>query len=117
MLLSDVGRVETARMVGPSTERVDGNVLAVTDTGYLVSVASVKPLRGAWVRWNGEAVTLRREHVAVLYERRLAKGRTALVAGGVAFLVLTAMVNLDILGFGALDIPIIPGADGDPGDQ
>jgi len=117
VLLSDVGRVETARTVGPSTERVEGNVMAADDTAYLLAVSSVKPLRGTWVRWNGEQVSMRREYIAGLYERRLNKGRTALAIGVSTWALLAAMVHFDILGFGSLDIPLIPGGSGDPGDQ
>lgn len=117
VLLSDVGRVETARTVGPSTERVEGTVMAADDTAYLLAVASVKPLRGTWVRWNGEQVSMRRDYIAGLYERRLNKGRTALAIGVSTWAVLAAMVHFDILGFGSLEIPLIPGGSGDPGDQ
>lgn len=117
VVLSDYGRLEASRQIGPRMDRVEGNMLAATDTSYLLAVSSVKPIRGSWVRWSGEQVSVRRDYVATMYERRLSKGRTALAIAGGAFAVLTLMVNLDILGFGGLDIPIIPGGGGDPGDQ
>jgi hypothetical protein len=117
LMLNDVGRAETARQIGAGTDMIEGSMLAASDTAYLLAVASVKPLRGALVRWSGEQVSVRRDYVARMYERRIAKGRTALFVGSIAFLALTAMVNFDILGFGGLDIPIIPGADGDPGEN
>jgi len=116
VLLSDVGRVETARQIGPGTMRVEGSLLAATDSGYLLAVSSVKPMNRPWVRWNGEQVSMRRDYVANMYERRPARGRTALLIGGAAFTVLTLMVNLNIFGFGGLGIPLIPGG-GEPGDQ
>lgn len=115
--LNDAGRIETARQVGPQTARIEGNIVAADDTAYLLAISSVKPIGRDWVRWSGEQVGVRREYVAQLYERRLNKPRTALLAAGIAFAVLTAMVRFDILGFGSLDIPIIPGGGGDPGDQ
>ena len=117
VVLSDYGRLEASRQIGPRTDRVEGNMLSATDTAYLLAVSSVKPIRGPWVRWSGEQVSVRRDYVANMYERRLSKGRTALAIAGGAFTVLTLMVNLDIFGFGGLDIPIIPGGGGDPGDQ
>ena len=117
VVLSDQGRVETARSIGPSTERVEGRLLVADDTAYLMAVSSVKPLRGPWVRWSGEQVSVRRDYVAGFYERRLNKGRTALAVGLGTWVLLAAMVRFDILGFGALDIPLIPGGPGDPGDQ
>ena len=117
VVLSDYGRLEASRQIGPQTERVEGSMIAVTDTAYLLAISGVKPISRPWVRWSGEQVSFRRDYVALMYERRLARGRTALFVGGVAFAALTLMVNLDILGFGSLDIPIIPGGGGDPGDQ
>ena len=117
VVLSDVGRVETARSIGPSTERVEGNVVSADDSAYLLAVSSVKPMRGAWVRWNGEQVAVRRDYVAAMFERRLNKGRTALVVGAGVWTLLAAMVHFDIFGFGALDIPLVPGGGGDPGNQ
>jgi hypothetical protein len=117
VVLSDVGRVETARSIGPGTERVEGNVVSADDSAYLLAVSSVKPLRGEWVRWNGEQVEVRRNFVAAMFERRLNKGRTALLVGASAWTLLAVMVHFDILGFGALDIPLVPGGGGDPGDQ
>ena len=115
VVLNDYGRLEAAKQIGPSAARVEGAVMSTNDTAYLLSVTSVKPIAGAWVRWNGEPVSMRRDYVALTYERRPARGRTiALLAGG-TFVLLTVMVNFNILGFGSLDIPLIPGANGDPG--
>jgi len=113
MQLSDVGRVGSATTIGAETQSLDGRVIATNDTAYRLAVSSVKPLRGPRVRWTGEEVTLRRDYVAIAQERRLHKGRTALFSVAVAFAAITTMVYFDILGFGSLDIPFIPGADGD----
>ncbi len=117
MVLTDSGRVESARQIGPETQRIEGNFLSADDTAYLLAVASVKPIGRDWVRWSGEEVSVRREYVAQLYERRVHKTRTALLIAGVSYAVFTAMVRFDILGFGRFDsISILPGG-GDPGDQ
>jgi hypothetical protein len=116
VVLTDYGRIETARQIGPQTARVEGSMLAADDTAFLLAVSSVKPISGAWVRWSGEQVSMRRDYVAQMYERRLNRGRTALLIAASAFAALTIMVRYDILGFGSLDIPIIPGG-GNPGDQ
>lgn len=117
VVLSDYGRLEASRQIGPQAARVEGAVLEANDTAYLLAVSGVKPITGSWVKWSGEPVNMRRDYVALTYERRPSRGRTALLIGGGAFTVLTLMVNLNILGFGRLDIPLVPGADGDPGDQ
>ena len=115
-LLTDNGRVGAASQIGPRNDRLEGRFLEESDTAYLLSVTAVKPIHGPWVRWTGEQVSLRRDYVATMYERRLSKSRTALFAGGTALGIFVAMVKLNLLGFGAIDIPIIGGG-GDTGDQ
>jgi hypothetical protein len=117
VVLSDYGRLEASKQIGPQAMRVEGAVLSTNDSAYLLSVSGVKPITGAWVRWSGEPVTVRRDYVAFTYERRPSRGRTILLLTGATFTLLTIMVNFNILGFGGLDIPLIPGANGDPGDQ
>jgi len=117
VVLSDYGRMEASRQIGPQAVRVEGAVLSTNDSAYLLSVTGVKPISGNWVRWTGEPVSMRRDYVAFTYERRPSRSRTLLLIGGATFTLLTVMVNFNILGFGSLDIPLIPGANGDPGDQ
>jgi len=117
VVLSDYGRLEASKQIGPQAARVEGAVLSTNDSAYLLSVSGVKPISGQWVRWSGEAVTMRRDYVAFTYERRPARGKTILLLTGATFTFLTLMVNFNILGFGGLNIPLIPGADGDTGDQ
>jgi len=111
--LNDMGRVGTSKTIGAGTRSFDGSIVATDDTSYRLAVSSVKPLSGPRLRWTGEQVTVRRDYVATVQERRLSKGRTALFSVAVAFAAVTTMVYFDILGFGSLDIPFIPGADGD----
>ena len=116
MVLSDYGRLEASRQIGPQTLKVEGSIISSDDTAYLMSVSSVKPITGSWVRWSGEQVSMRRDYVAMLYERRFSKGRTALFSGAVAALfVLAAKTRL--FGIGADGAPIIPYDGGGPGDQ
>jgi hypothetical protein len=105
--------VGTAQMIGPGTESVEGSIVASDDSAYRLAVSSVKPLRGPRVRWSGEQVDVRRSYVATVSEKRLSRGRTAVFSIAVAFVTLSTMVYFDILGFGSLNIPFIPGADGD----
>jgi hypothetical protein len=116
VILSDYGRLEASRQVGPQADRVEGSVVSASDSGYLLAVSGVKPITGAWVRWTGETVSLRRDYVASVYQRRLSKSRTAVFAAGVAAALTAAIVGFDILGFGQDPVDIVPGAGGDPGD-
>lgn len=117
VMLSDYGRLEASKQIGPQAARVEGAVLSTNDSAYLLSVSGVKPISGQWVRWSGEPVTMRRDYVAFTYERRPSRGKTVLLIAGATFTFLTVMVNFNILGFGGLEIPLIPGANGDNGAQ
>ena len=62
------------------------------DAGLLVSVSSVELKRGTEVSWAGETIVLPRDAVAAVDVRRLAKGRTVLLAGaGAGGLVFTTL--------------------------
>ena len=117
VVLSDFGRLEASRQIGPRADRVEGALVAITDTGYVLAVSGVKPLNAEWVRWTGETVSVRRDHVALLYERRLSKVRTAVFIGGAVAALVTTVVRFDLFGIGSDPIDTVPGSGGNPGDQ
>lgn len=116
VVLSDFGRLEASPQIGPHADRVEGNVIAASDTGYLLAVSGVKPITGNWVKWTGETISVRRDYVALMYERRLSKSRTVLFAAGVAAALTAAVVGFDILGIAGDRIDTVPGGGGEPGD-
>lgn len=116
VVLSDYGRLEASRQIGPQALKVEGSIISSDDTAYLLSVSSVKPITGSWVRWSGEQVSMRRDYVALLSERRFSKGRTALFSTAMAALFVVA-VKTRLFGIGAEPTPIIPYDGGGPGDQ
>jgi hypothetical protein len=116
VVLTDNGRAETANRIGPQTARVEGAVLAASDTAYLLSISAVQPISGALVRWNGETVSVRRDQIAVLYERRISPSRTAIIVGAVTGL-LALTITTDLFGFGGADIAPLPGGDNPGQDQ
>ena len=90
--LTETGSVDLARYLGPDVFAVRGRYLATGEAGVVVSVTSVELKRGTVVSWAGETVVLPSEAVASLDVRRLAKGRTALLAGvGAGGLVFTTL--------------------------
>lgn len=116
LVLTDNGRAEAAARIGPQTKSVEGAVLETTDSAYLLSVSAVQPISGQLVRWSGEMVSLRRDQVAVMYERRLSKSRTALVVGA-AVAILAASISTNLFGIAGNELPTIPSGDGGPQDQ
>lgn len=81
--LNDRGRVALEQNVGPSVWTVEGALVAATDSTFELRVARTIGLRGESQRWNGEVVTIRREHTGLLRERQFSAGRTVALAGAV----------------------------------
>ena len=79
--LTDTGADHLARTIGPDVRAVRGRLLSSDSGGLTFSVSAVSMHHGADVTWKGEAVTLNRRYLAGLDRRRLAKGRTVLIAG------------------------------------
>jgi hypothetical protein len=90
--LTDSGSQELARYLGPNVFVVRGRYLGDSDQGLLLSVASVELKRGNELSWEGETVALPNGAIASLDVRRLAKGRSILLASvGAGGLVATTL--------------------------
>jgi hypothetical protein len=98
--LNDRGRVALEHHVGPSIARVEGTLDGATDSVLTLRVVRTISLRGQSSRWNGESVTIRREHVGVLRERHFSPGRTVALAGSMAAGVGAFILTRDLFGFG-----------------
>jgi hypothetical protein len=90
--LTDQGAMDLARYLGPNVYAVRGRYLGASDEGISLAVSSVELQRGDDVGWAGETITLPPGAVRSLDVRRLAKGRTLLLASaGAGGLVLTTL--------------------------
>ena len=99
--LNDAGSDQLGRYLGPSIFVVRGRYLGPSTEGLLVSVTSVETKRGIGYPWEGETVTLPTDAIASLDVRRLAKGRSLLLAGvGAGGLVATTLA-FSLLGGGS----------------
>lgn len=105
--LTDQSRAALAAGVGPATDRIEGALVAASETAYAVSVSRVVDLRGKIYRWSGEMVSLRREYVGTVRERRVSTARTGLVVGAVtsSLVVLIATRGLGVGGLGGDEQP------------
>ena len=104
--LTDSGSQELARYLGPNVFVVRGRYLGDSDRGLLVSVASVELKRGNELSWEGETVALPNGTIASLDVRRLAKGRSILLAGVSAGGLVAATLAFSLNGGGT---PLGPG--------
>ena len=83
--LSDSGSVMLASQLGPSSNAVEGRLVADTANLFLLSVVGVQRRDGIGSDWKGERVAIPRPFVTHVAERRFSFGRTALatvITGG-----------------------------------
>lgn len=103
--LTDPGSENLVRSLGPEAFILRGRYLGDSDQGMLFSVSSVETRRGIEQPWQGETVTVPADAVASMDVRRLAKGRSLLLAGlGVGGLVVTT-VAFSLIGSGTSPNP------------
>lgn len=112
--LSDQGRVGLGGLIGPAATRVEGVLRSETDSGFALSVSSVGYLNGQSNRWSGESLTLQKNFIANVRERKFSRGRTALATGSAVGGILVFALMRGLLGTGS-DGPSPP--PGEPGDQ
>ena len=84
LVLTDEGTVEMARLVGPSTRAIEGDVVSANGEGLVLAVRRLERRDGIEEFWKGEQVTVPRTAVATYTERRLSRTRTVLFGAGTA---------------------------------
>jgi len=80
--LSDSGTMSLARLVGPSVAAVEGQLIRSSDTEIELSVSTVRQHGGAEASWRGERITVSRDLLRGIQERRFSTGRTTLFTAG-----------------------------------
>jgi hypothetical protein len=99
--LTDAGRVALGASVGPEARVLEGEIAALADAGYLLRMRSVQYVNGQTTQWSGEQLTVARQHVTNLRERRFSRKRTiALVAASVGGVV-AFIASRGLLGIGS----------------
>jgi len=108
--ITDVGRVGLGPSMGSEIAQVEGRLVSRENAEYLVSVTSVRFLRGGEQPWRGEQVRLKSEYVGSTYQKQFSKGRTiALSAAGVGAAVF--LLTRSLIG-SARDEPSTPPPEG-----
>lgn len=85
--VTDEGRVALSEKIGPGVVRLEGTLAGVEGDALLVDASAVRQVRGYISDLGGVRVTLPRQFVTRMDERRLSRSRTALVIGGVVAVV------------------------------
>jgi hypothetical protein len=95
--VNDAGRLALGGAMGPEIAQIEGRLVDKDSSGYVVAVSMVHLLRGGEQVWNAERVRIKAEHVSGVHERKLSKGRTAvMVAASVG--VVALIVRQSIVG-------------------
>jgi hypothetical protein len=100
--INDAGRVALGGSMGPEIGQVEGRLVQLANNEYTLAVTGVRFLRGGEQAWNGERITIKSEHVTSVQERRLSRGRTALLSGA-AVGAIAYIVTRSIIGSGSTD--------------
>jgi hypothetical protein len=99
MDINDAGRVALGGAMGPEIAQIEGRVVQNEGGVFTIAVTDVHLLRGGDQVWRGENVKVRSEWVNTIYERRLAKVQSVmLAAAGVAAAGLLVSRGLNGLG-------------------
>jgi len=95
--VNDVGRAALGGSMGPEIGQIEGKLLQKDTTQYVVSVSTVRFLRGGEQPWSGETVKIKPEYVTTTYAKHFSQGRTialsAVGVGALAFLVTRSLIG------------------------
>ena len=100
LVLSDEGRLQSMRQVGPYAMRIEGELLQATPADLVLAVSDVVDIRGTRSKWTGESVSLPRSYVTMTYEKRFSRSKTVLLATAVAGGIAAIIAGRNLLGFG-----------------
>ena len=88
--LTDQGTAHLAAMVGPGADYVDGNLTAMTDSSFTLSLTALGRRNGTEEGWKGEAVTVSHLDVESIELRKASASKsaalTAALVGGAALI-------------------------------
>lgn len=83
LTVNERGRVLVGSKLGTLLDHVDGRIVRSDSVSVEVAVETAEDVRGSMARWGGERVTFPREGIQSMTAKKLARGRTALLVGGV----------------------------------
>jgi hypothetical protein len=100
LVLSDEGRMQSMRQVGPYAMRIEGELLQANPDDLVLAVSDVVDIRGTRSKWTGETVSLPRTYVMTTYQKQFSRSRTVLLATAVAGGIVAIIAGRNLLGFG-----------------
>jgi len=100
LVLSDEGRMQSVRQVGPYAMRIEGELVQASSDDLVLAVSDVVDIRGTRSKWTGETISLPRTYVLTTYQKRFSRSKTALVATAVGAGIVAIIAGRNLLGFG-----------------
>lgn len=91
--LNDRARVQLGDRIGPSAASIEGIVQPGSDSGYAISISSVKYLNGQTNQWSGERFTLAPGLVTQAWQREFSRSRTWSLGLGIAAAIATVVLK------------------------
>ena len=95
--LTDRGRVALGDRVGPETDELRGTLVGKTDSSFTLAMKQAVTLRRVSNTWTGESLSVPVLFVGTVRERRADRGRSWLLAGGVATAVVAFIATRSFL--------------------
>jgi hypothetical protein len=99
--ITDSGRTELTRQLGPGTFTVEGKVVRQDDNGWTLRVYRHIDLRGQATTWSGEVVELPRSAVELVNRRDFDRGRSVIAAAAFAGGLTLFVLSRSLLGGGS----------------
>ena len=100
LVLSDEGRTQSVRQVGPYAMRIEGSLVQATSDDLTLAVSDVVDVRGTHSKWTGEPVSLPRSYVLMTYQKKFSGSRTALLAAAAVGGIVALIASRNLLGLG-----------------
>jgi hypothetical protein len=114
LTISDQGRVALADRVSSGVVRIDGTLVSALNGEYVLSVTDVATISGS-SHWSGERVSINKDHVTGIMQRRFSKGRTAMAVGATVVTIGAFIVTRGLFGIGTPERE--PGGGPPPGEH
>ncbi len=99
--ITDSGRADLTRQLGPGTLTVEGRVVRQDETGWTLRVYRHIDLRGQATTWSGEVVELPRTAVEMVTRRDFDRGRSVIAAAAFAGGLTLFVMSRSLLGGGS----------------
>jgi hypothetical protein len=100
LVLSDEGRLQSYRQIGPYAVRGEGALVQATPDDFTLAVSDVIDIRGTHSKWTGEAVSLPRSYVTMTYQKQFSRSKTVLIAAAALGSIVALIASRNLLGLG-----------------